>query len=69
MSAASVLLASETSGGGSGFGLVVVLAIIGVLGWVVARSMQRQRDYERRLRDHPDGIHGRRPEPPEPDDD
>lgn len=65
MTASMVLAAEQT--GSTGFGLVIVLAIIGVLGWVVARSMQRQRDYERRLHEHPDGVHGRAPDEPEPD--
>jgi len=60
MTASMVLAAEQT--GSTGFGLVIVLAIIGVLGWVVARSMQRQRDYERRLHEHPDGVHGSAPE-------
>lgn len=68
MSAAAVL-AAQASRGGGGLGLLVVLVVIGVLGWVVARSMQRQRDYERRLRDHPDGIHGGRPDEGEADED
>lgn len=65
MTAVPVLAAEAT--GGSGIGLLVVLAVIGVLGWVVARSMQRQRDYERRLHDHPDGIHGGRPDVERPE--
>ncbi|MBS3939818.1 MAG: hypothetical protein KG028_02550 [Actinobacteria bacterium] len=63
---ASMVLAAEQAGS-TGFGLAILLVIIGVLGWVVARSLQRQRDYERRLHEHPDGVHGRAPDEPEPD--
>lgn len=61
MRGVATLIGATSSGGGGGLGLVVVLAVVGVLGWVVARSMQRQRDYERRLHDHPDGLYGGRP--------
>lgn len=61
MDVAAASLLAATAGRGGSAGLLVVLLVVGVLGWVVARSLQRQRDYERRLHEHPDGLHGGRP--------